>query len=227
MLSKSFMADVSTGVFGRILVQIMVAATIGFAVALVFIACPQDLQDLRKGEVMPVRNIKAVLTNAIENGNAVTLKEAEINQWLGRELVVKQGGMLADIATLKRLWVRLENGRAEVVMERTILGQPFTVSMFLRVVQEEGDRGVKVELQGGEIFDGLSLPVQGGRFGSLVVPQGFLLLVRPSFLKLPELFHDEIHLALEEMARVSIEKGQLVLNPREPSNDALDPLLPH
>jgi len=199
------------------LVQILVAGTIGFTLALVFIVWPQDLEDLRRGEKMPERNIKAVLSHAIENGYKVTLKEAEINQWLGRELVLKQGGLLSGVATLNRVWVRLEDGRAEVVMERTVLGQTFTVSMYLKVVQEEGDKGVKteVQMQGGPYSDGLSLPVQGGRFGRLVVPQGFLMLVRPAFRKLADQFQDEIH-KLDDMARISIEKGQLVLNPRGP-----------
>lgn len=214
------------GCLGRILVQILVAGTIGFTLALVFIVMPQDLRDiggyLPTSKVLPARNIKAVLKGALDKGYVVTLTETEVNQWLGRELVVKQGGMLADLARLERVWVRLEDGRAEVVMVRRILGRPFTVSMFLKVVQREGPKGVKteVELQGGPYFDGLAQPVQGGRFGSLVVPQGFLLLVTPAFRKLPDLFHDEIHLGFEEMARISIEKGKLVLNPRDPSSDA-------
>ena len=221
------------GCFGRILVQILVAGTIGFTLALIFIVSPQDLGDiggfLPASKVMPARNIKAVLSNAVENGYSVTLTETEINQWLGRELVVKQGGMLSGIATLDRVWVRLEDGRAEVVMVRHVLGVQFTVSMYLKVVQLEGPRGVKteVQLQGGPFFDDLPQPVQGGRFGSLVVPQGFLLLVTPAFRKLPELFHDEIHLGFEEMARISIQKGKLVLNPREPSSGALNPAQPY
>ena len=212
------------------MVQVLVAATISFTLALLFIAIPQDLRDiggyLPTSKVMPVRNIKAVLNASLEGGYAVTLTETEINQWLGRELVAKQGGMLSGMAKIERVWIRLEDGRAEVVMVRKILGQQFTVSMFLKVVQLEGPHGVKteVQLQGGPFFEGLSRPVEGGRFGSLVVPQGFLYLVRPEFEKLPDLFKDEIHLAFERMSRISIERGKLILNPKEPTSDALDPL---
>ena len=225
------MADASQhsvpgGCLGRVLVQILVAATIGFILALVCIVMPQDLSDiggyLPTSKVVPARHIKAVLESALDKGYVVTLTETEINQWLGRELVVKQGGLLADLAKLERVWVRLENGRAEVVMVRRILGRQFTVSMFLKVVQLEGPKGVRteVELEGGPFFDGTPRPVQGGRFGSLLVPQGFLYLVRPAFQKLPDLFQDEIHLAFERMARINIEKGKLVLNPRDPAEDA-------
>ena len=60
---------------------------------------------------------------------------------------------------------------------------------------------------------------RGGRFGKLVVPQGFLLLVMPAYEKLVPLFREEIHLGFEEMARIKIEKNRLVLDPREPSGD--------
>jgi hypothetical protein len=119
----------------------------------------------------------------------------------------------------------LEDGRAEVVMARRVLGRPFTVSMFLKVEQPEGLKGVKteVQLQGGPYLESLPQPRQGGRFGELVVPQGFLLLVLPAYKKLPDLFRDEIRLGFEEMARIKIEKNRLVLNPREPTNDMLEP----
>jgi hypothetical protein len=53
----------------------------------------------------------------------------------------------------------------------------------------------------------------------LVVPQGFLLLVLPSYQQLASLFRDEIHLAFEEMARIKIEKHRLILNPTAPGSD--------
>ena len=51
--------------------------------------------------------MKAVLKNAIDRGYPVTLTETEINQWLGRTLATKQGGLLAGQVSLDRVWVRL------------------------------------------------------------------------------------------------------------------------
>lgn len=220
------------GCLWRLLVQIMVAGTIALGLCLLFISCPQDMSDiggyLPPANPPPARDIKAVLRNAVDRGYAVTLTETEINQWLGRTLVVKQGGMLGSLVKFDRVWVRLQDERAEVVMARRILGWPFTVSMFLKVVQMEGPKGVKTEVQmhGGSYSEGLPLPPQGGRFGELVVPQGFLLLVMPAYKKLPDLYRDEIHLGFEEMARIKFEKGRLILNPKDPSSDMLDKLQP-
>jgi len=102
------------------------------------------------------------------------------------------------------------------------MGKPFTVSMYLKVEQIQGLKGVETKLlmHGGPYLDNLPRPPRGGRFGQLVVPQGFLLLVMPSYQKLAELFSSEIHLGFEEMARIRIEKNRLVLDPREPSDDA-------
>jgi hypothetical protein len=51
------------------------------------------------------------------------------------------------------------------------------------------------------------------------VPQGFLHLVLPSYLKVAELFSDEIELAFNRMQRVSFEEERIVLDPRETLGD--------
>lgn len=206
-------------------VIIALIAAVGFSVAWFFIAQPQDLSDIAADEqgpsTDPPRDIKVALQNSLKRGYPVTLTETEINQWLGQTLSTKQGGILADSVSLDRLWVRLEDNRAELVMVRHIMGQPFTVSMYLKIGQVQGPKGVltEVHLNGGPYLDALPYPAQGGRFGQLVVPQGFLLLVMPAYEQLVTLFHDEIHLGFEEMAQTKIEKGRIILNPRaEPEN---------
>ena len=160
-----------------------------------------------------------MLKSAIDRGYAVTLSEAEINQWLGRTLAVKQGGPLGDKVTLNRVWVRLEEGRAEVIMSRTAWGKPFTVSMFLQVERMEDVQGTYTEVRphGGTFHPDFPKLLKGGRFGQMVVPQGFLILVMPAYEKLAGLFPEEIELAFKEMSRIRIEKGQITLDPREPT----------
>ncbi|MGL4400876.1 MAG: hypothetical protein ACRCXD_13480, partial [Luteolibacter sp.] len=183
---------------------------------------PQDLSDLKSpgtsaAPVQP-RDVKVVLKNAIDRGFPVTLQEAEINQWLARTLVTKQGGPLAEKVTLDRVWVRLEEGVAEVIMERQFMGTPFTVSMYLQIERLESLQGVFTEIHphGGPYHPDFPHPPKGGRFGKLVVPQGFILLVLPAFEKLAEQFPTEIELGLREMSRITLEKGRIVLDPREP-----------
>jgi len=233
MLTITPMADPAQrksegGCFSKLAFLILMLGAIGLVSALFLIAQPQDLSDLtRPASTAPSnREMKVVLKNAIDRGYPVTLSEAEINDWLGRTLVAKQGGLLESKATLDRVWVRLEDGTAEVIMARKFMGKPFTVSMFLQVEQLQGPKGVttEVKLHGGPFHPDVPKPPRGGRFGQLVVPQGFLLLVMPAYQKLTTLFPDEINLGFEEMSRIKIEKGRLVLDPRAPSG--VDSLMP-
>lgn len=232
MLINSFMADSSKpksggGCLGRLLVLFLLAAGGGLLTALFFISRPQDLTDIGGYGTAPnagqARDMKVVLKNSIDRGYPVTLTETEINHWLGRTLAAKQGGLLAKQVSLERVWVRLLDGYAEVIIERRIMNRPFTLSMFLRIEQLEGPGGVKgsIQLDGGPYHVNLPRPPRGGRFGQLVVPQGFLHLVMPAYRKLGALFLEEKELGFDEMARIRIEKGRLVLDPREPSMDPL------
>lgn len=232
MLSTRDMGDGSKtksggGCLSKLVLLFLLVAALGLGTAVFFVARPQDLSDLgghgAGGAKRNVRDLKVVLQNAITRGYAVTLTEAEINQWLATVLATKQGGPLGGQISLDRVWVRLFDGHAEVIMERSIMGKPFTVSMFLRLEQLQGLKSVenKVHLDGGPYHPDVPYPPRGGRFGSLVVPQGFLILVKPAYEKLAEIFKDEIRLAFEEMSRVKIEKNSLVLDPRDPQDGVM------
>jgi hypothetical protein len=224
-MSDSTRARSGGGCFSKLLMLILLAAAGGLGSAIYFALQPQDLSDLANpGAAVsagPNRDLKAVLQSAIDRGYKLTLSEAEINQWLERTLVTKQGGFLEGKVTLDRVWVRLEEGRAEVIMARKFLGKPFTVSMFLQVERIEGLQGTATEIQlhGGPFHPDVPNPPRGGRFGKLVIPQGFLILVMPAYEKLAALFSEEIRLAFREMARIRLEKGAIALDPREPLGD--------
>jgi len=212
---------------GKLVALILLCGALGLGSALFFISQPQDLTDV--GGYGPAaknassRELKVVLKNSIDRGFPVTLTESEINLWLGRALEAKQGGLLRKQISFERVWIRLLDGYAEGVMERRIMGKPFTVSMFLRLEQVQGAKEVltEVHMDGGPYHANLPQPPRGGRFGQLVVPQGFLILVKPAFEKLVPVLQEEITLGFEEMARMKIEKGRLVLNPRGPESDIL------
>jgi hypothetical protein len=221
------MAEPSThrsggGCFSKLLMLILLAAAGGLAAAVFYATQPQDLTDIGgygpNAKPLPERDMKVVLRNAIDRGYAVTLSEAEVNQWLGRTLATKQGGVLASQISLDRVWVRFEDSRAEVIMERRFMGKPFTVSMFLQVTRMENLKGTttEVELHGGPYHPDFPNPPRGGRFGKLTIPQGFLLLVTPAYKNLAAVFPDEIRMAFSEMSRIKIEKGNIILDPREP-----------
>lgn len=206
------------GCFSKLLLLILLAAAGGLGAAIFYAIQPQDLSDLASAKTLPERDLKVVLKNASERGYPVTLSEAEINQWLARTLVARQAGFLEGKVTFDRVWVRLEDERAEVIMARRFLGKPFTVSMYLKVEKLEDEKGIVTDFQpnGGPYLKDFPHPPKGGRFGKLVVPMGFLYLVLPAYQKLGALFPEEVDLGFANMARVKIEKGRLVLDPREP-----------
>ena len=108
-------------------------------------------------------------------------------------------------------------GAHEVVIERSVMGHPFTVSAFFKFEQLESSDGKitkYVHRHGGPYHPSLSMPLRGGRFGQLVVPQGFLILIWPSMEALGKVYETELKLCGEEMARVKFEKGKVTLDPR-------------
>jgi len=216
----------SGGCFSKLVSLWILCFLASLILALVWIAKPQDLGDIggyeMTGEAGEARDLHAVLQASLRHGHPLSLTESEINHWLGRTLKMRQGGILADHVSLDRVWVRLEDGLAEIIMERQVMGQPFTVSMFLQIeqTQDKSGRRTVIERHGGRYVDDFPIPKRGGRFGSLVVPQGFLKLVVPAFSDLAELYREEIRLALEAMARVSIEPNRFVLHPRQSTDSA-------
>ncbi len=197
---------------------------IGLGAALYFISLPQDVDDIggyAPGDRLLARNLHTVLENSIERGFPVTLTETEINAWLRNVLEIRQGGKLEENATLDNVRIRLNDGHAEIILQRTLFGKPFTTSMFVGIEQQESSEGLRTEvhLHGGPYHKLLPQPTRGGRFGQLVVPQGFLLLVMPSFRQLAAQFPEEIRLGFEEMARITIQEDQLVLDPRPPTRE--------
>ena len=214
------------GCFGKLFMLMIVFGGLGISAAVFFITQPQDLTDIGGNSpavrAVPVRDLKVVLQNSLDRGYPVTLTETELNQWIDRNLKTKQGGLLGSLCTLDHVWVRLDDGVAEIITVRTIMGQPFTTSMFLKVEKFQGARAVQTEahLHGGPYHPQAAFLNRGGRFGKLVVPQGFLVLVLPAYKNLAKVFHDEIELGINQMGRVKIDKNRLVLDPNEPSGDA-------
>lgn len=218
------------GCLSKLFGLIVFLAIVGLGAALFFISLPQDLTDLGGNApvsttaVSPPRDMEAVLRKSIEGDYSVVLTEKELNDWLGRELKLKQGGELAEWVSMKRVWVRLREDVAEIVIERDIAGKPFTSSMFLKIEQVESSEGIstKIHLHGGGFIDSVPFPTRGGRFGKLTVPQGFLILVMPDFRKIAALFEKEIDLGFQQMARIKIKDKKIELDPKQPRRFAQD-----
>ena len=202
------------GCLGKLFGLLVFAVLTGLLAALYFISQPADLSDIggympaAEAPASPPRDIEAVLRKSIEGDYSVTLSETELNNWLARELKAEQGGELATWVSLKRVWVRLRDGVAEVIIERDVAGYPFTTSMFLQVEQVETAKGTTTQIH-----------LHGGSFGRLTVPQGFLILVMQDFEKIAKLFETEIDLGFSQMTRIRIEDKRIMLDPKQPSGN--------
>ena len=195
--------------------------------ALFFISQPQDLTKIDgygpAAKMMPSRDLRTVLHNAAERGFPVTITEEELNRYLANTLQTRQGGLLSEHSSLDAVWINLEADRAEVILDRHVFGRPLTLSMFLRVEQHlngKGIPGIDVLRNGGPYVKDSPLPNQGGRFGQLIVPEGFLLLIMPSMEKLAKAYSEEL-LSLQEMARIRIDEGRITFDPRGNNGPAL------
>jgi len=214
------------GCFTRVVIffLLIVLTALGCGVYSVF--QPQSLEDIATRDEAGgnLRNLDAALRESLERGFPTTITEGQLNAWIAHRLAAKQGGMLSSVATLDGVRIRLEDGRAEIVTLRTVLGHPLTVSLYVQVRQTEGAQGLKKEvlLQGGAYDPDFPKLLRGGRFGTLVVPQGFLVLVLPGYQKLAAVFTDEIENALQEMSVIEIQKDRLVLNPLAKDAPALN-----
>lgn len=213
------------GCLGKLFGLLIFAVLVGLGAALYYISLPQDLSDIggytppKDAPASPPRDIEVVLRKSIEGDYSVQLSETELNNWIARELELKQGGELAKWVSLKRVWVRLREDVAEIIIVRDVAGYPLTTSMFLQVEQEETSDGIttQIHLHGGGFHKDVPMPTRGGRFGQLTVPQGFLIMVMPEFEKIAKLFETEIDLGFNKMARIKIENTRITLDPKKPT----------
>lgn len=182
---------------------------------------PQDLSDIEgydENDREAEPKVHELLHEAAMNHRTITISEKELNSWLAETLRSRQEGRAAEKldVKIKGVWVRLSEiagGRAEIVIEREIEGQPHTISMYIRVEREKrGDTWVTYVHKDGGSFLGL-VPL-GGRFGKTKVPQGFLMFVKSSFENLGGAYQEELGWLQEEITRlgggrIRVEENQL------------------
>ena len=163
-------------------------------------------------------DIERKVRNALNADVEVTLTEAELNQYIAKNVRLKQGGFMKDFATVKGVYVDLKPDLMEIFIEREIaqygeggkiktdVFQPFThtVSMKLKiytVVDEDGVTTRKVEFPGGTI-------------GKAPTPGLMVTVVKDSFDQLAEHFKTERELGYEKMTTITVGDGFITLDPR-------------
>lgn len=207
------------GCWARSFFMISAASSMVLAVAIIIMLLPQDLSDIEGygpgAQNQKARDLTAVLRESIDRGHEVTITEEELNRWIAQTLKIEQKGLLGFAVKINGLGIRLEEGEAELVVERSFLGLKSTQSMFLQLVVEadESSSSKEVLLHGGPITKFFPPLKRGGRFGMLTVPQGYLYLVKPCFFQLGEVCKPELHMAFGKMHNIRFEEGKVVLTP--------------
>lgn len=180
-----------------VLLCLLMISGLGYCVYYNFI--PQDLSDIdgyhEDDRVQIPPSVSGAIENAAKTRQAVELTERQVNSWLAENLKTKQEGLFAEYVTLKGVWVRFEEeegGRCEIIMEREIQGHVHTVSMYVRIERKKKENDsytTFIRKDGGSL---LGIIPAGGRFGQVMMPQGFLLFVSSAFESLSELFEQEL-----------------------------------
>jgi len=179
-----------------------------------------DLSDVsgRKGIAIGYVDIERKVRNALNDNAEVTLTEAELNQYIAKNLKMKQGGFMKGFAKVKGVYVDLKPDVMEVFIKREIaqygedgtiktdVFKPFThtVSMKLKiftVVDEKGVTSRKVEFP-------------GGRIGKAPTPGLMVTVVKASFDQLAEHFKAETELGYKKMTSITVGDGFIKLDPR-------------
>jgi hypothetical protein len=178
------------GCLFRLLVSlVMVALIAGLGSFAWFTFKAQEVSDI---DVGAARDLAVLLGEGRASGGEVVITEAELNGYLAGTLDARQAGLLAGTVKLRRVLVRLEEGLAEIVIEREVSGRAHTVSLYLRIEQDaENHNSIRIPLDAGELIEGVPVPV-GGRFGQTRIPQGFLRLVLGSFGQLVDVYAAEL-----------------------------------
>lgn len=207
---------------GSLMTLLTFAVVVGLATCVWLIYQPQDLSDIKgRGSAAIGRkapNLLEVLKRAQSGVYPVTLTEEDLNLYFKDQLQLKQGGLLSEFVKLENVCIRLTEERAELIIERSLFGRPFTVSMYLRVetLRDVAGRTTKeVMRDGGDYFKSFPRLKRGGKLGKLEIPQGFLILVMPEFEKLANSMKPEIAAGIEDMPRVTMSKGKILFDPRE------------
>ena len=191
------------------------------AFALTIMVLPQDtwnIQGYGQGaQNQEARDLTAVLKESVERGHQITITEEELNRWIGQTLKLKQKGLLGGVVKVNGLGIRLMEGEAEIVIERSFVGLKSTLSMLIqvRVESDETRSSKEVVLHGGPMTRFFPPLKRGGRFGRLSVPQGYLYLVKPTFFQLGDLYQEELEMAFRKMHDIRLEEGKIVLTPRQ------------
>ena len=178
---------------------------------------PQDLSDLpgyRQADVAP--NIPELLRQANKKNAALTLTESDVNRYLASTLKASQNGILSPLARPNGVGIRFHDNYMEIIIERRIgISTLQTVSMYITIVQEvAGNSSLPVtRLEFCDSAEKNNVVSRGGTLGRLVVPQGYMIVLRPAFENLAHAYKDILDSIVDSGKIIRISEGRVDLLP--------------
>lgn len=180
----------------------------------------QDVEGVNPSEDAVVVDLKERLQQALDKSYEVTISEEELNLYIAERLKLTQSAIVDDYITIKGVYVDLQPGAMEVIIEREIdydrnvkddgskqfsflpLTQTISLSMEVSVSTAEN----------GDVSTTVSFP--GAKFGQSPAPGGLVAVVKPSFDVIAKFFEQEIKLGYNNQTSVKIEDGVMTIDPR-------------
>jgi hypothetical protein len=205
----------------KLLLTLVVLAVLSALGAFVYLGWQAaDLEDVsgRRGIAIGYVDIERKIRNALDENAEVTITEAELNQYLAKNVKMKQGGFMKDFATMKGVYVDLKPDIVEIFIEREVaqygderviktdVFKPFrhTVSMKLKIFTKEGENGSTTK----------NIEFPGGSIGKAPTPGLMVMAVKPSFDQLKEHFKEELSMGYDEMTTITVGDSFIKLDPR-------------
>jgi hypothetical protein len=169
-------------------------------------AYPMDHIDGRaeilSGATVDPPMLKIRLETAVERNYPITFTEEEINSWLSKRVMLKQGGLVEPYAEARGVWVDFKKNQIEIIIERDVLGKTHVTSMFLHFVRSKRGFGIRRDTS---------------HIGQVRVPGGFARLIMGAFENLASELAEEMKPYKEnEIRDVRVEDGKITLDPRKP-----------
>ena len=153
------------------------------------------------GEVTKLPELSERLKNAVTGYYPVTFREDELNAWLSKRLLTKQGGLFGPYVEKAHTWIDLTEGQMSVSIEREFInGSTHVTSVLLKFTRFD---------------DGYSIQPYSAQIGQVTAPGGFALLVMEPFKAiLEELSEELLPYTNHEIKDIYVEEGKITLDPR-------------
>ncbi|MCF6311993.1 MAG: hypothetical protein L3J39_06040 [Verrucomicrobiales bacterium] len=193
-------SDAGISVFTVLLMLVALAMAGG----MVMVILPKDLSSIAgyttaQEDQAPVRNVlRESLDTLVAQDKSMDLSEKDMNRYLQKRVVGKQGGFMGNFVKFKGVFVDFKKGYADVYVERSVFNLPFTMSCKVRMEKFKRKFIWKVE---------------GGSIGRLEIPGLQFQPILKVFNRLALTCEDELEI-FNKMGDIQFEEDRMVLNPR-------------